>query len=105
MKRAPEGPAPLFWRRPKAASIMVDGKAANAAGGSAIPAAGGGATRNAAQVQVALAFDAHGAVCGGDDFSGGCAALTGIEAPVAILPVAGSGGGAEGNEGAAGSVP
>ena len=27
--RAPEAPAPLLWRRPKAASIMVDGKATN----------------------------------------------------------------------------
>ena len=31
MGRAPEAPAPLLWRRPKAASIMVDGKAANIA--------------------------------------------------------------------------
>ena len=28
---APEAPAPLLWRRPKAASIIVDGKAANIA--------------------------------------------------------------------------
>ncbi len=31
MGRAPEAPAPLLWRRPEAASIMVDGKAANIA--------------------------------------------------------------------------
>ena len=28
---APKAPSPLLWRRPKAASIMVDGKAANMA--------------------------------------------------------------------------
>ncbi len=31
MGRAPEAPAPLLWRRPEAASIMVVGKAANVA--------------------------------------------------------------------------
>ena len=31
MGRAPAAPAPLLWRRPEAASIMVDGKAANIA--------------------------------------------------------------------------
>ena len=29
--RAPKAPAPLLWRRPKAASIIVDGKIANIA--------------------------------------------------------------------------
>ena len=31
MGRAPEAPAPVLWRRPKAASIVVDGKAGNTA--------------------------------------------------------------------------
>ena len=51
------------------------------------------ATRSTGQVQVAMAFDADGTVCPGDDFVGGCAALAGIEGPVAILPVAGADGG------------
>ena len=31
MGSTPEAGAPFWWRRPKAASIMVDGKAANVA--------------------------------------------------------------------------